>query len=94
MPGFLPDTPEVRSDFLDYFVEIEWFDRQLGQMLDLLEKAGELENTLVIVTGDNGMPMLRAKATCYEYGLHVPMFDGVAQARAGRPRGGRSHRLR
>ena len=74
VPGFLPDTPAVRSDFLDYFVEIEWFDRHLGQMLDLLEKAGELENTLVIVTGDNGMAFLRAKATCYEYGLHVPMF--------------------
>ena len=73
VPGFLPDTPGVRSDFLDYFTEIEWFDRQLGQMLDLLEKAGELENTLVIVTADNGMPMLRAKATCYEYGLHVPL---------------------
>ncbi len=73
VPQFLPDTPEVRSDFLDYFYEIEYFDRQLGGMFDLLEKAGELENTLVIVTADNGMPMLRAKATCYEYGLHVPM---------------------
>jgi uncharacterized sulfatase len=74
VPGFLPDTPEVRSDFLDYFTEIEWFDRQLGQMLDLLAKAGELENTLVLITGDNGMAFLRAKATCYEYGLHVPMM--------------------
>ena len=73
VPGFLPDTPEVRSDFLDYFFEIEYFDRQLGRMLDQLEKAGELENTLVIVTADNGMAFLRAKATCYEYGLHVPM---------------------
>ena len=74
VPAFLPDTPEVRSDFLDYFLEIEYFDRQLGRMLDLLQKAGELENTIVIVTADNGMPMLRAKATCYEYGLHVPMI--------------------
>jgi uncharacterized sulfatase len=73
LPSFLPDTPETRSDFLDYLTEIEWFDRHLGQMLDLLEKAGELENTLIIVTADNGMPMMRAKATCYEYGLHVPM---------------------
>jgi uncharacterized sulfatase len=73
VPDFLPDTKEVRSDFLDYFTEIEWFDRQLGQILDMLEKSGELENTLVIVTADNGMPMLRSKATCYEYGLHVPM---------------------
>jgi len=73
VPGFLPDTPETRSDFLDYFTEIEWFDRNLGLMLDQLEKAGELDNTLVIVTADNGMAFLRAKATCYEYGLHVPM---------------------
>jgi N-sulfoglucosamine sulfohydrolase len=73
VPGFLPDTPEVRSDFLDYFLEIEWFDRQLGLMVDVLEKAGQLQNTLVIITADNGMPMLRAKATCYEYGLHVPL---------------------
>jgi N-sulfoglucosamine sulfohydrolase len=42
-------------------------------MLDTLEKADQLQNTLVIVTADNGMPMLRAKATCYEYGLHVPL---------------------
>lgn len=76
VPGFLPDTTAVRSDFLDYLTEIEWFDRQLGQMLDMLDRSGELENTLVIVTADNGMPMLRAKATCYEYGLHVPM--GIA----------------
>lgn len=74
VPRFLPDTPEVRSDFLDYFVEIEWLDRQLGKFLDTLTKAGELDNTLIIFTGDNGMPMLRAKATCYEYGLHVPMI--------------------
>ncbi|MCX7050268.1 MAG: sulfatase [Candidatus Sumerlaeota bacterium] len=73
VPAFLPDTPEVRSDFLDYCLEIEWFDRHLGQMLDALKTAGELDNTLVIVTADNGMPMLRAKATCYEYGLHVPL---------------------
>ena len=73
VPGFLPDTPEVRSDFLDYFLEIEWFDRHLGNMLEMLRKSGELENTLVIVTADNGMPMLRAKATAYEYGLHVPL---------------------
>lgn len=74
VPGFLPDTPEVRSDLLDYFLEIEWLDHQLGKMLTMLEQAGELENTLVIFTGDNGMPMIRAKATCYEYGLHVPLI--------------------
>ncbi len=73
VPPFLPDTPEVRSDILDYCLEIEWFDAQLGKMLKQLADAGELENTIVIVTGDNGMPFPRAKANCYEYGIHEPL---------------------
>ncbi len=73
VPKFLPDTPTIRSDILDYDVEIEWFDQHLGRILDQLEQAGELENTLVIVTADNGMPFPRAKANCYEYGIHAPL---------------------
>ncbi len=73
VPGFLPDVPKVRSDILDYYVEIEHFDAHLGRMLALLEERGLLENTLVIVTGDNGMPFPRAKANCYEYGVHCPL---------------------
>lgn len=73
VPPFFPDTPEVRSDVLDYYAEIEHFDRHLGRMLDRLERAGELENTLVVVTSDNGMPFPRAKATMYEYGIHLPL---------------------
>lgn len=73
LPRFLPDSPEVRSDILDCCVEIEWFDQHLARMLKSLENAGELDNTLVIVTSDNGMPFPRAKANCYEYGVHVPL---------------------
>lgn len=72
-PPFLPDTAEVRSDILDYCVEIECFDAHLGRMLKQLEDAGELDNTLVIVTADNGMSFPRAKANLYEYGFHVPL---------------------
>ena len=73
VPGFLPDTPEVRSDLLDYFAEIEWFDAQLARILATLEEAGELANTLVIVTSDNGMPFPRAKSNLYDYGSRVPL---------------------
>jgi uncharacterized sulfatase len=73
VPPFLPDAPEVREDLLDYFVEVEYFDSQLGAMLAQLEAAGELANTLVVITSDNGMPFPRAKANCYEYGVHVPL---------------------
>lgn len=73
VPAFLPDRPEIRSDLLDYAVEIEWFDQHLGQILEQLEAAGELDNTLIIVTSDNGMSFPRAKANCYEYGIHMPL---------------------
>jgi len=73
VPPFLPDTPEVRSDLLDYALEIEWFDQHLDRMLKMLATAGELENTLIIVTADNGMPFPRAKANLYEYGIHMPL---------------------
>ncbi len=73
VPGFLPDDELVRGDLLDYAVEIEWFDMHLQKMLEYLESVGELENTIVIVTADNGMAFPRAKANAYEYGIHVPM---------------------
>lgn len=85
VPPFLPDVPEVRSDLLDYAVEIEWFDKHLGDMLRALEEIGELDKTLVIVTSDNGMPFPRAKANCYEYGIHMPLaIRWGAQAPGGR----------
>jgi uncharacterized sulfatase len=73
VPGFLPDNEIIRGDLLDYALEIEWFDLHLHRMLEYLEEIGELDNTIVIVTADNGMPFPRAKANCYEYGVHVPL---------------------
>lgn len=73
VPAFLPDTDISRSTLLDYAIEIRHFDEQLGRIVSILEATGELDNTLIIVTSDNGMPMPRAKATGFEYGIHVPL---------------------
>ena len=73
VPPFLPDTPEIREDLLDYAVEIEWFDSHIGRILDFLGEQGELDNTLVIFTADNGMAFPRAKANLYDYGIHMPL---------------------
>jgi uncharacterized sulfatase len=73
VPGFFPDHGIIRGDLLDYAVEIEWFDLHLQRMLTYLEDIGELDNTIVIVTSDNGMPFPRAKANGYDYGIHVPL---------------------
>lgn len=73
VPAFWPDNDTVRTDMLDYAYEIEYFDQHLQQMLDLLEARGELENTIVVVTADNGMPFPRIKGQEYEYSNHLPL---------------------
>lgn len=73
LPGFLPDTPEVRSDLADYYFEVQRWDREIGEMLERLRAEGVLDNTLVIVTSDNGMPFPRAKSNLYDYGTRVPL---------------------
>ena len=70
---FWPDNDTVRADMLDYAFEIEYFDQHLQQMLDILKKNGELDNTLVIVTADNGMPFPRIKGQEYELSNHLPL---------------------
>ncbi|WP_316837921.1 sulfatase [Pedobacter nutrimenti] len=79
---FWPKVDSVKSDLLDYAFEIEYFDKQLGKMLKLLEETGELNNTLIIVTSDNGMPFPRVKGQEYEYSNHLPLAmmwaDGIS----------------
>ena len=72
VPPYLPDTPEVRSDILDYYVEVERFDRDVGEHLRLLEETGRASNTLVIISADNGWPFPRGKANVYDAGSHQP----------------------
>jgi N-sulfoglucosamine sulfohydrolase len=73
VPSFLPDSDLIRGDILDYAVEIEWFDKQLMKCIEFLDSLHELDNTLIIVTSDNGMAFPDAKANCYDAGIHVPM---------------------
>jgi len=73
VPGFFPDVECVRNDILDYYFEIERFDRESGQLIKMLEEAGELDNTIIVMTSDNGMPFPRAKANLYDYGTRMPL---------------------
>ncbi|MDH7975323.1 sulfatase [Sphingomonas sp. AR_OL41] len=84
VPPYLPDTPTVRSDIADYRYALERIDREFGELLARLERDGELDNTLIVYTGDNGWAFPRAKATLFDAGWHVPlaiMWNG--QIRAG-----------
>lgn len=72
VPPYLPDTPEVRSDLCDYYFEVQRFDRDLGRILKDLDASGRADNTIVVVTSDNGHPFPRAKGNLYDGGARIP----------------------
>jgi N-sulfoglucosamine sulfohydrolase len=73
VPDYWPDDDIVKSDILDYANEIDWFDKHLGLMIDKLKEIGEFDNTIIVVTSDNGMPFPRIKGQMYEQDFHLPL---------------------
>lgn len=85
LPKFLPDVPEVREDVADYFGEAQAFDAGVGVLLKKLEEAGELDNTLVVVSGDHGPPGFpRGKCNLYDFGTRVALAVRGPGVRGGR----------
>ena len=85
LPPFLPDVEEVREDLADYFGEIAAFDAGLGALVDELEQTGDLENTLIVVSGDHGAPGFpHGKCNLYDFGTAVPLLVAGPNVRGGR----------
>jgi N-sulfoglucosamine sulfohydrolase len=68
-----PDHEVVRGDVADYYVEVQRFDSLVASAIAELEKRGELDNTIVVMTGDHGMPFPRCKGNLYDCGSRVPL---------------------
>ncbi len=73
VPACLPDNTVVRKDMCDYYFEVQRFDRRVGAMLEVIKECGELENTLVVIAGDNGLPFPRCKVELYDTGTRIPL---------------------
>ena len=85
LPPFLPDVPEVREDVADYLGEVQAFDAALGLLLKRLEAIGELDNTLVVVSGDHGPPGFpHGKCNLYDFGSSVSLAVRWGGTRGGR----------
>jgi N-sulfoglucosamine sulfohydrolase len=88
MPAFLPDVHEVRQDLCDYLGEAMAFDVALGLLIDRITELGELDNTLIVVSGDHGAPgFTNGKTTLYNFGTGVTL---AARWPAGGVKGGRT----
>jgi arylsulfatase A-like enzyme len=73
VPACFPDSEAIRTDICDYYWEVQRFDTEVGELLEMLEACGELDNTLVVISGDNGMPFPRCKSNLYDLGANVPL---------------------
>ncbi len=72
IPPYFADTPETRQDIASYYNEIGRFDYYIGKVREELEKQGVLDNTVIIVMGDNGRPFPRCKTRVYDSGMQTP----------------------
>ena len=78
MSKFLPDVSEVREDVADYLGECQAYDSYIGVLLKRLEEAGELERTVVVISGDHGMPGVPGgKCNLYDFGTAVALVARV-----------------
>lgn len=83
LPANYPDHPLVRRDWYAYLRSVEEVDRKVGRILAELEAEGVLQDTIVMVFGDNGRPMPWGKQWLSVEGLRVPLLiegPGVAPA--------------
>jgi N-sulfoglucosamine sulfohydrolase len=85
MPAFLPDVHEVREDMADYLGEVQALDAFMGVLRERLTATGELDRTLIVVSGDHGMPGVPSgKTNLYDHGVAVALLARVPGGTAGR----------
>lgn len=75
LPRFWPDVSAIREDIADYLGEVQAFDAAVGVLIEELKQAGKWDSTILIVSGDHGIPGFpRGKCTLYDTGIHVPLL--------------------
>ena len=70
-PSHLPDTPATRADMAAFKASARSLDQGVGAVLQALDEMGLVDNTLLVLTTDHGLPFPGAKATLTDRGLGV-----------------------
>jgi len=74
-----PRTPHaVQVHRAEYYALITYLDEQIGRVLDALEQSGQAANTVVFLTGDNGLSVgqhgFMGKQNMFEHSMKVPLM--------------------
>ena len=72
---------EMRRHLAEYYAMITHADAQIGRILDALREAGQMDNTIIVFAGDNGLALgqhgLMGKQNLYDHSVRVPLvFSG------------------
>lgn len=85
LPKFLPDVATIRADLADYLGEVQAWDEGVGVILEILRESGELENTVIVISGDHGIPGVPGgKCNLYDFGVGVPLIIAGPGIQGGR----------
>ncbi len=82
LPPYYPRDPEMLEDWAEYLDCIRLCDKQVGEILQRLETEGILDQTLIILMGDNGISHARGKQFLYDEGIRTPFIlrgPGIAR---------------
>lgn len=69
LPPHIADTEASRRKYSLYLAEIAALDRQVGEVLGVLEKSGKRKNTIVIFLSEQGAQMPGSKWTLWQPGV-------------------------
>lgn len=78
----LAETPrkpeEIKRHILEYYAMISHLDAQVGRIMDALERSGQLDNTIIVFAGDNGLAVgqhgLMGKQNLYQHSVNVALL--------------------
>ncbi|MHC4437059.1 MAG: sulfatase family protein [Planctomycetota bacterium] len=74
LPANIADTPRTREAFSRYLAEITYMDKQVGEILEVLERSGRADDTLVLFTSEQGSQFPGCKWTNWDTGLHTALI--------------------
>lgn len=83
LPAWLPDQPEVHQEMAEYYQAVNRLDQGMGVLIEALEAAGKLDDTIILFLSDNGPPFPGAKTNLYEPGMNMPLVVRVPGAKPG-----------
>jgi len=69
---------EARKHKAEYYAMISHLDDGIGKILQKIESMGDLEHTIIVLAGDNGLALsnhgLYGKQSCFDHSVRVPLI--------------------